>query len=58
VTDVKDRSVEARDNDAVGGVQQFAHARGEGQERGEAVPGVLPDAGGLRVLTSEYERAG
>jgi len=36
--------------DAVGGVEQPADARGEGEERGELLPGVLPDPAGLRVL--------
>ena len=39
--------------DAVGGVEQLADARGEGEERGELVPGVFPDPGGLRVLAAE-----
>jgi len=38
--------------DAVGGVQQLAHARAERQERGEALPGVFPDPGGLGVFAS------
>jgi hypothetical protein len=36
--------------DAVGGVEQLADRRGEGQERGELLPGVFPDPDGLRVL--------
>jgi hypothetical protein len=39
--------------DGVGGVEQFSHWRGEGQERDEPVPGVLPDLDGLRVLLAE-----
>jgi hypothetical protein len=33
-----------------GGVEQLPHRRGERQERGEVVPGLLPDPGGLGVL--------
>ena len=47
VMDAKDTSVEAVDNDAVGRVEQLPHRRAERQERGEVVPGVLPDPRGL-----------
>jgi len=39
--------------DAVGGVQQLAHRRAEGQERREPVPGVLTGLDGLRVLVAQ-----
>ena len=52
VTDVKDTSVEAGDNDRVGGAEQPADGGAEGQERGEGVPGVLEHLRGLRVLAA------
>ena len=33
--------------DAVGGVEHLPHRRREGQERGEVVPGLPPDPGGI-----------
>ena len=52
MTDVKDTSVEAGDNDAVGRVEHPPDRRGEGQERGEVVPGARLD-----VPHSKSERA-
>jgi hypothetical protein len=42
--------------DGVGGVEQPADGGAEGEERGEGVPGVLPDPDGLRVLPAPVGR--
>ena len=55
--DVKDTSVEAGDNDAVGRVEQFPDARGEREERDEPVPRVLPDLDGPGVFMTELAGA-
>ncbi len=40
-------------NDRVRGVDDLAHGRGERQERGEPLPGPLPDRDGCGVLAAQ-----